>query len=276
MKSALTDQHHLMGFYMVYDRVQPGFCNYWFRGDWLDELNFEIPKTVAEWEEIFTAFRDNKTGGVGPMDVSSTGLPGENNIASAYGIVSKSPYMIQRDGAVACTIIEDSYRDFLSLMSRWYDENLINRDFLSTSQWAQMGAGPDEARMAANQSGAFPGLYSQSGTYWADVNIAEEGLYAVMVPHATLEKGVANKVGIQRSEPARVATSGALIFADSDYVEEAIKMYDYIYSEDGILLSNWGIEGETFAYDENGDPYYLDLIANNPRTFPHHPGPGYP
>lgn len=42
------------------------------------------------------------------------------------------------------------------------------------------------------------------------------------------------------------------------------QLLDYLYSEDGILLANYGVEGETFNYDENGDPQLSDLVINNP------------
>ena len=38
---------------------------------------------------------------------------------------------------------------------------------------------------------------------------------------------------------------------------------DYVYSEDGILLANYGVEGETFTY-QDGVPVLTDLVLNNP------------
>ena len=49
------------------------------------------------------------------------------------------------------------------------------------------------------------------------------------------------------------------------YPEIAIKLFDYFYSEDGALLCNYGVEGETFEYDENGQPWAKDIIVNNPE-----------
>lgn len=46
--------------------------------------------------------------------------------------------------------------------------------------------------------------------------------------------------------------------------ELLISFVDYLYSEEGALLCNYGIEGETFEYDEDGVPHFTDLIYNNP------------
>lgn len=46
--------------------------------------------------------------------------------------------------------------------------------------------------------------------------------------------------------------------------ELLISFVDYLYSEEGALLCNYGIEGETFEYDADGVPRFSDLIYNNP------------
>ena len=38
---------------------------------------------------------------------------------------------------------------------------------------------------------------------------------------------------------------------------------DYVYSDDGILLANYGVEGETFTYVD-GVPRLTDMVLNNP------------
>ena len=47
-----------------------------------------------------------------------------------------------------------------------------------------------------------------------------------------------------------------------------LRYYDYMFTDEGTLLTNWGIEGVTFTYDENGKPQYTDLIVNNPDGMP--------
>jgi putative aldouronate transport system substrate-binding protein len=42
------------------------------------------------------------------------------------------------------------------------------------------------------------------------------------------------------------------------------RFYDYMFSEEGCLLANWGIEGTTFEYDAGGNPQYTELIMKNP------------
>ena len=61
----------------------------------------------------------------------------------------------------------------------------------------------------------------------------------------------------------QAAYSAAITTSCKD-VEAALKLLDYAYSEEGRLLYNFGVEGISFEYDENGTPQFTDLIRNNP------------
>ena len=47
------------------------------------------------------------------------------------------------------------------------------------------------------------------------------------------------------------------ISADCENIDAALYLMDYMYSEEGFVVTNWGTEGETYGVDENGDYYML-------------------
>lgn len=49
----------------------------------------------------------------------------------------------------------------------------------------------------------------------------------------------------------------AVITATSENIELICQYWDYLFSPDGILLSNYGLEGVNFNFDENGDPQWI-------------------
>lgn len=49
---------------------------------------------------------------------------------------------------------------------------------------------------------------------------------------------------------------------NSPHAELLTKMIDYQYSDEIVNLTNWGIEGVTFNYDENGQPVYTEEIMS--------------
>jgi len=256
-KGHLTDNGHLLGFYQLRDRVQPSFLGYYTRGDWMEDLGLSEPETIEDWYNMLVAFRDNKTGGAPPMMMAANGMPIFNWISRAWGICATAPFMVQRDGVVACTAIEDGWRGYLEEMAKWYAEGLIVKDFPSN---------PDANELLTNnQLGVWSGMFRMGGTYNHDVlGLCDENYYAQKLKHPVLEKGGKNMIGdvgaIQG--PAFGDPQGALIFCDNPYIEETISMMDYIYSEEGVLHSNWGWEGVHFEYNEDGKPQYLPWMKD--------------
>lgn len=49
--------------------------------------------------------------------------------------------------------------------------------------------------------------------------------------------------------------------------EAAIRWVDYFFSEEGGLFFSYGIEGETYTFDENGVPRFKDEILNAEEGF---------
>ncbi len=72
-------------------------------------------------------------------------------------------------------------------------------------------------------------------------NYTSVGAYAQFVPHS--------------------ATISATV---GDKVITAVKWLDWHYSEEGVELYNWGLEGQAFEYDADGNRYFTELITNNP------------
>ena len=65
---------------------------------------------------------------------------------------------------------------------------------------------------------------------------------------------------------AGASTNGLCISTalEEDRVPLLLKMWDYTMSEEGQLFANWGVEGVTFEYDENGNPRFTELVTNSP------------
>jgi putative aldouronate transport system substrate-binding protein len=68
------------------------------------------------------------------------------------------------------------------------------------------------------------------------------------------------------TNPIRVATEiagggGEVIASTCKYPEIAALWLNYRYTDEGILLLNYGVEGEGFNYNENGEPELSELIT---------------
>ena len=66
-----------------------------------------------------------------------------------------------------------------------------------------------------------------------------------------------------RIPDTHMAAGGLAISADSEHKELAMQWIDYLFTEEGAALANYGIEGKTFNYNENGEVEWTDEILNS-------------
>lgn len=60
---------------------------------------------------------------------------------------------------------------------------------------------------------------------------------------------------------------GAAVSATAANPEQIVKWLDYKFGQEGHMLFNFGIEGQSYKM-ENGYPKYMDVVLNNPDKLP--------
>ena len=113
------------------------------------------------------------------------------------------------------------------------------------------------AKVVTGASGLFAALYTMPSVYEASSDDPDMNLVPVNPP----VKNEGDEIHIRLRDSY---TSGnTAISADCENWEVAMRWLDYLYTEEGALLANYGVEGDTFEFDENGDPVFTDKILNN-------------
>lgn len=233
------------------------------RKDWLDKYGLSIPVTIDDWYTALKTFKTQDANGNGQDDevpFVSIKLDGVKWFAVPFGIKvrmdteSRSEFY-QENGKVKFGPLEDGFKDYLTEMRKWYTEGLIDPDFAATDE-TQL-----RAKVTGNQAGAYFG--GASGYMGRFLNQMKEtqpefNLTAVQYP--------AGKAGINYNTHPDVINSipgeGAAITVNNKHLEETVKWFDYQYSDEGVQLMNFGIEGESYTM-VNGEPIYTDVIMKN-------------
>lgn len=52
-----------------------------------------------------------------------------------------------------------------------------------------------------------------------------------------------------------------------DRLANVLGFINWFFTEEGSIACNFGIEGEGFEYNENGDPHLTELVTNNPEGY---------
>ena len=224
------------------------------REDWLKELNLEVPKTVEDWETVLRAFKEKK-GATAPFtgDFSLfSPLSSVSMFNNAFGI-GKGIYL---DGdTIKYGPMEDSYKDWIALMHKWYAEGLLDNDYGTQNMSAV------DAKMLNGTAGArFGNIGAAIGRYM-DAKKGEDSNYSIIAaPYPVDTKGNAAKYAAAGNKVMMPMIAVTTACKDA---EGAVKWADYFYSDEGRRLCGFGVEGVTYNMVD-GHPVYTDLILKNP------------
>lgn len=256
-KMIKTDEGHYYVFPFI--RGDTKLCNTigpMIRQDWLDELNLEMPTTIDEWEIVLTAFRDQK-GASAPFSWEYTmgALTNWNPFMLAYGVTRD--FYLADDGTIHFGATEQGYKDYLTLFHKWYAEGLLDPD-LATLALDQVSA-----KITSGEAGASLGWAGSRMGTWINAAIqTDPDFMLAAAPYPTLNKGEYPEFGqIDNQYPNQGCVA---ITKSCKNVELAARLMDYAYSEEGHMLFNFGIEGESYTMID-GYPTYTDQILNNPN-----------
>ena len=163
----------------------------------------------------------------------------------------------QIDGQVHYGIIEEGFRDYITMMHQWYEEGIIGVDFASNYESRH---GDYTAVVASNDTGVFLGANTAISSYIAAGQMINPDYNIVPMSDITKEKGKKTHLGYYVSHSG---TGGLTVTTACENVPLAVQWCDFWYSDQGILIANWGVEGESYELDENGNPYFTEIMTNN-------------
>lgn len=230
------------------------------RKDWLDELGLNVPETYDELHDVLAAFKEKK-GADAPLllNYAATGI--NNGLVEGYGIFGlvadaamSEPYY-QVDDTVMYGPIQPEFKEYLTMIHDWYQEGLIWQDFMSYTDFQN----PPTDVILADRAGVF---YAEV-TYIATLEDASntEGFELVAIPDFVRNSGDTIPF---KEERAYAASTPWSISTQCECPELLMQWCNYMYTDEGALLCNYGIEGESFEYNENHVPVFTDLVLNNP------------
>lgn len=247
-----TDEGNYFGFgFITKDDILRSSSGPLVRKDWLEDLGLDIPETIDDWEVMLRAFKDEKGAGA-PLvgDGSGMGLFWNNALIGAYGI-QKDFYV--EDGTVKYGPLQDSCIDWLTKMRDWYAEGLINPNFVTdTSKEKQANL------LSGNAGASFGFAQSTMGAMTTAIKDTDPEAEFTAVPYPVLNEGERPKMGQKRFT---IDAPISVVNPKSENIEIAIKVLNYGYTEEGNILYNYGIEGESFNWE--GDfPQMVESITS--------------
>ncbi|SHI02654.1 extracellular solute-binding protein [Clostridium grantii] len=219
----------------------------------LDKYNLQEPETMDEWYTMLKTFKEN--GVKSPLSFDPKQLTTDKGslFIGAYGIAKD--FYLDENKEIKFGSIQPEYKEFLAEFKKWYEEGLIDADI------ASLDGTQITAKMLSEQSGASMGPRGGTLGGWRDSTQGDENFNFIGVKYPTLVKGEKPKFA---QKTFAVQGNGACITTSCKDVITAIRLLDWNYSEEGTMVNNFGVEGESYNMVD-GYPVLTDLILKNPN-----------
>lgn len=252
---------------------EPGPAMGWFiRQDWLDKLGLQAPTNVEEYHNVLKAFRNQDPNGNGVKDE----IPyfdrhkSVKNLLSLFD-VSKNYYDVDSSNKIYSPIMTEEYKSAMKELAKWYSEGLIDPEIYSR------GGTSREQLFGGNVGGAVHDWFSSSFAFNNSLKESVPGFKLVAIdPPANINGEVKNC-----SPRTTLNGNGWGISKDNKHIAETMKYFDFWYTEKGMMLNNYGVEGidynmvngevelseQALSY-EGGFPAYMSTFGSREIGIP--------
>lgn len=242
----------------------------WIRGDWLDKVGLDTPKTTEEFAEALKAFRDEKPGRADAVPLTGVGTGTFGMIHGAFGAGSSSD-LYARDGEIIDGYNDPINQDALEYIQELFAEGLVDPDLFSVKTadardralqgsagaiyvgWDQMKK-PEYVEAAKT---------AQPESEWRMIDVISAPGHEGAMP--------SDAFGAVQGIPASLADS-------EEKVTAMIKLLNYLGTEEGSRLVMFGVEGTHYevsgdtvkalpAMDEEGAYFFAYQLAGRDEDF---------
>jgi putative aldouronate transport system substrate-binding protein len=233
------------------------------RKDIFDKNNLSIPATYDELYEsckkLKAIYKDSQ-----PISV----LYGDGNlldmVAPSFGTSAGWSagrygfhYLEDKDRWIYAPVTEE-YKGMLQYLNKCYTEGILDKE------WARIDYNQYVKNASADHTFVLIAEWLGMETQY-NKTLQQTNPDAKWVPIFPL-KGTADKAYVYRVNNSTQTMVLSSKVKEKKYFPEFIRWLDWMYTGEAADLWTWGVEGETYNIDANGNKYYLPhvMIPNNP------------
>jgi putative aldouronate transport system substrate-binding protein len=284
IRRAVTLDDGSIDFFCHYETniARSAYWGYAIRKDWLDRLNLAVPTTIDELYTVLKAFKEQDANGNGdPNDEIpltscnwwTTVHPMMDSLSAAFGLKVNTMYRDPQTGKMTYwTEYNDgkNFKDYVTTMRKWYSEGLIDPEYVSQKYEAC------SAKITGDKAGVFFCFPDSVLNY-------KKALKATMTeagyanPDDVMIYGLVPLAGSDGVPYAYDADNAMVSYAGSSQptvittaavkhgtVDKCLELINYLYSDEGSDLINWGVEGVSYTKDADGTKHWTDLVTKDP------------
>jgi putative aldouronate transport system substrate-binding protein len=240
-------------------------CSYankmWVNTKWLNQLGLETPKTHEEFKAMLEAFKTQDPNGNGQADevalsgsIEDYGVRLIPFLMNGFTYDDDRTYLILNDGKVDTVANKPEWKEGLTYVKSLYDAGLIDPGAFTQNAEAYKKIGDNaDAQLLGAGAGMHPAIFVTTGDdapYGADY----DAIPPLQGPNSAYSTFLPNTVPGATFVLTNKATPEAQV--------AAIKLVDYMFTQEGQLRAHFGEEGRDWRRPQEGD------VANNADVEP--------
>lgn len=230
-----------------------GICNpkTWMNTDWLKAVGKEMPQTTEEFYDVLKTFKENDPNSNGvndeiPMSGAFSGWDSQPEIYLMNAFVYTEPdnFLFVNKDKVEFTADTDAFKKGITYIKKLVDEGLIDVAAFTQdgAQLQQLGQNPDTVILGSFTSANVGAVI--------DLNDAERSpQYSAVLPL----KGPDGVRYTLYDDPSYVQNYPFTVTDKCKNIPAALRVADFMLSEEACMLMNGGREGEDWRYAEEGE-----------------------
>ena len=222
----------------------------------LKENNYEVPKSLDEFEKMikdYLAAHPKTEDGMDMIGISLSASDwhwmitlGNPSGYIAEGAPDNGQWLIDEDYNATYKFASKKVREYFQWLNRMYNEGILDPEFATQTH---------DDYIAKISSGRVLALFDTLWDYQDGEKILKQD-GKLEQTYCGLPLGMDENVKVPTLMYQGLATGqGVGITTSCENPEDAIKYLDYICSDEGQVLVNWGIEGTNYLVDEDGHRY---------------------
>jgi len=243
---------------------------------WLAAIGQSMPTSIEELEKCLYQVK-NLNQGIIPFNMGNAIF---SPIASWMGIMEDN-YWEQENRTVRTPFRQERWLDYLKLMNRWYQEDLLhlpsmeqkpNYNYYDTEtnlyafnmHWVDMGNYLQNCSSTAFATSFEAKHLERAIQLNKGASVTDDFQWQVITEPLTWQGEthlIAQDNGAFRRQNYGINlnySSGLYIPKSCSNPERAILFYQFLMSDDGAKLTHWGIEGTHYTLDDHNLPVYLN------------------
>lgn len=238
----LTDVETFEIFTMMNIRQPECQLSFLIRQDWLDNLGLKAPKTWNEFVEVLRAFKTRDPNRNGKADEIPFSVQDITNLRYAFGINTR--YYFAMDGEeYVPTVYHSRYLDYLNSLQELYAENLLDNSYYSRGYSGLQNIMANNTLGCTVYYSEYAKLSTEDLRKNGYTNAKWVGIAPVQGPEG--DSGIQSAGGFEHNFmiSSKVSKQKAI---------EIVRFMNWFYTEEGINLLNYGVDGVHNTVNEDG------------------------